>query len=239
MPQHTPSSGPIDVDKLPEIIQEDQPLYAMVVPGAVYDTMAELIEHSDEAHKNLGTNPEGSSRHWFNVACVKDALAQTELLGLAMPPKESPAMEKMSCAARYSYGRLPALHMLTAKYCYGRSVTVRGTSVAWRWGRRGSEPDHAHSPLVEARWNDQGAACLDHSRLWKKDKVVYVPEPVREQFDAKDRDQIMSEADFLKKACAPPKGMPPVPIPSGCSDDDSTLISYPLDHDDSDGRPAI
>jgi len=47
--------------------------------------------------------------------------------------------------------------------------------------RAGTPDDH---PMVEARWNARGAACLCHSRIWMANRVIPVPEQARKRLRA-------------------------------------------------------
>jgi hypothetical protein len=84
--------------------------YAVIIPGAVFDNRGDTIKSSEDPA-------------WFNIACVSDALGETDVSGLVPPaPVAKPDDTKL---------RLPAVHMFSAKYAGGVSATNRGTPLAW------------------------------------------------------------------------------------------------------------
>ena len=208
-----PSSSSESHPGIPGIFPEDLPLYALIVPGAVYDSRANLLERSTDPSP---WHNEGSSGTWFNIACAGDALAQTELTGLATKPitgKES------------AEDRRPALHMLTAKYCNGWSATTRGTPIEWRDGNHVSDPNFKFD-TIEAQWNKEGATCAYHSRLWMIDKTISLPAQLSDLFDSRKATYPMkNEQEFLGYLCSPET----VHV---CKHSDSVLESYPVFHVD-------
>jgi hypothetical protein len=204
--------------------------YAIVIPGAVYRADATLVDKSTEGNVAKGSK---QSHHWFNLACTGDALAETELSGIATDPIVSPATAK---------ARLPALHMFTAKYCDGVSGTIRGTPIAWSQGKRSSRARSRGQPIqsrtytgsepIEAQWGPDGATCVRHSRLWMANKSIGLPEQLLGNKHFRDIMQSkpypVTEKDFLSRLC------PQVPRTCGDPKKPDTLTSFPMDHIDDD-----
>ena len=199
-----PNKPPLE--NLTEVLAEDLPLYSIIIPGAVYDFGAELIPKSLKLNDTESSSGLRSSHRWFNIACSKDALAQTELLAMTTKRCQAPIdsvnsspaseMDDDKSQGEIASRRAAPLHMLTAKYVDGRSATTRGTPVAWCWGRKSEDS----KLTTEATWGDKGARCVSHSRLWRRDKIVYVPAQIRSLFDA-PWDKPMCEKRFLKRVC--------------------------------------
>jgi hypothetical protein len=79
------------------------------------------------------------SPEWIHLACVNDAIAKRSIYGLYS--------DDVSRSRK-------ALRMLTADYCGGLPATNRGVEVRWNTGT-----------MIEAQWNENGAACLSEPRL--------------------------------------------------------------------------
>jgi hypothetical protein len=84
---------------------------------------------------------------WLHFACVHDALAKRSLYGLHTDNAERSRA---------------ALKMLTANYCGGKPLTLRGLEIAWCSGAQTN---------LEARWSSQGATCVSSLR------ATYMKEP--------------------------------------------------------------
>jgi hypothetical protein len=121
--------------------------HALVISGDVFDGKAERISRT------------GPSSGWFNLACAGGALAKLKLDDLDPQPD---VLEV----------RKATLKMVTARYCKGESYTVPGPQIRWVSGGMKEPTDPEQLNLIEARWNDRGATCLSHSRLWRPDVVV-------------------------------------------------------------------
>lgn len=112
-------------------------------PSAGHDS---VIPVSSELYDVFGrpVTPKHSrpaGRSWLHFACVHDALAKRSLYGLHTDSVE--------------YSRA-ALKMLTANYCGGRPLTLRGVKIAWANG------DPAN---LEASWSSQQATCVSKLRV--------------------------------------------------------------------------
>jgi hypothetical protein len=121
--------------------------HALLVAGDVFDEKARRIHQT------------GPDSGWFNIACAGDGLAKMRLYNLE-PPTYS--VER----------REAALKMLTARYCEGKSYTVRGPAIEWK-DYSEAEPAERRGSL-EARWGAHGALCMSHSRLWRSNTVIPV-----------------------------------------------------------------
>jgi len=104
----------------------------IAMPGPAFDVnTAEPIEHPDPAH-------------FFNLACVGDALAKASFYKLTGDARDTMA----------------ALRMITANYC-GKRMTVRGMHIEWE-----SYPPPLKSKVLEAEWDRDGRAlCIEKPRL--------------------------------------------------------------------------
>lgn len=202
--------------QLSYVEDEELAAYAIIIPGAVYDFSGMLIERSLETTRAKA--PGAAPHRWFNIACATDGLAQTELSGLAT----APITGKTTARAR-----LPALHMFTAKYCGGISATSRGTPI--RWSTRGifsKRPSRALGP-VEAEWNEDGATCLLHSRLWIPNKAISLPPQLADLAEFANVSS-MKERDFLQRlqdTCKHPI------LRCDESSRSDVLTSYTMNHD--------
>jgi hypothetical protein len=176
--------------KLSHIAAGELASYAIIIAGAVYSNRAEVIADSITPAK---AGAASNGHRWFNIACADDALAQTELSGLAKDPIVDLATAK---------SRLPALHMFSAKYCDGISATSRGTPIAWAMnGLASSRPPDGGE--IEAQWGPSGATCISHSRLWLPNKTISLPSQLVNlpSFTNPPLRYPMGEQEFLKRVC--------------------------------------
>ncbi|HEU4727768.1 MAG TPA: ADYC domain-containing protein [Kofleriaceae bacterium] len=204
---------------LPDISPETLPFYAIIVPGAVYNRNAVLLPGSMHT---LPGHRDGSSGRWFNIACTSDALAQIELDGVLNDP----------ITETTAGSRLPALHMMTARYCGHVSATTRGTPIGWHIAGRSSTTREA-SPVVEAQWDNDGASCIAHSRLWMLDTMISLPSQLYKLFGSPSSPSYpMEEGEFLEKLC-------PGKIQRQCPHVESILESHVIFHMHGDPRPYI
>lgn len=125
---------------------------AIIAPGEVY-------------YAHGGIRPTEHPARWFHLACAGGALAKARLRGYG-PDAEGDYRTKRV-----------AFHKMTMAYYCDHSETETGTptfmynSAADREDQKGDMGPVAASSIgpVEAYWNDDGATCIDHSRLWLKD----------------------------------------------------------------------
>lgn len=169
--------------------------YAIIIPGALYTSSGQLIPESITP-----VSAPGNAHRWFNIACASDALAQTELSGVTADPIVD---------TRTATSRLPALHMFAAQYCDGISATSRGTPIAWVPKGISSTPP-ATAGAIEAQWDENGATCVSHARLWVANKTISLPSQLLGFPAFSDPGHPMAypmgEKDFLSKLC--PKKLP-------------------------------
>ncbi len=111
-----------------------------------------------DADKKLDT---GVDTTWFNLGCAGSALAKLALTG------HTEAARDAGTFVTTLSERQTMLKLLTADYCgTGTPFTVAGQPLNW-------VDDHATMKLLqqpaqlarEARWTDQGPACLDKPRV--------------------------------------------------------------------------
>lgn len=172
-----------DVSEVPENTLEK---FALVIPDAAY-TGDGIPVNPGDYWKNLKPIPRGKPE-WFELACAGGALAHTELSGLVEPGEGKEV-------------RTAALRMFLAKYKDDHD-TVAGVPIHYFKHRKGEQPP---SQGVEAQWNENGALCLSHSRMWLKDTLI------TEGIYYKGMNLAASEAKFvewfkLKKCGANPEG---------------------------------
>jgi hypothetical protein len=103
----------------------------------------------------------GETPGWFNIGCAGHALAKQHLLGHTV-------------AAAKLFGVLPPpipqrtanLKMITADYCgNGHPFTVPGQPLRWRDENLWYDTLPTLGGMIEARWTDAGAACLNTPRV--------------------------------------------------------------------------
>jgi hypothetical protein len=145
--------------------------YAVIIPNAEYDSDGEPSPHCSQSQR--------SDDVWFEFACAGGALAHTDLKGL------------VDVGASLEI-RTAAIRMFRAQY-NGKDVETRhGIPIYYERGEllisyestSPKLPDTSHcsstKPLdeasdvggIEAKWNDRGAVCVSHSRLWMRDSVI-------------------------------------------------------------------
>lgn len=126
--------------------------YAILIKGAIFDEKGDVMPLTPPAPGSM------IDAQWFNIACSGAALARTELSGDA--PSASSSLSR----------RKATLRMLTARYCGRTGYTVTGVPLRW-FASDATEPAGLF-PKIEARWDEHGAICLSHSRLWHANTVI-------------------------------------------------------------------
>lgn len=102
----------------------------------------------------------GQVRDWFNIGCAGHALAKQYFTGHT---KASSARLGITTTLAQ---RTANLKMLVADYCgVGQPFTVAGESLGWRDQYGWYDSIGSFYPGIEARWTDQGAACLNTPRI--------------------------------------------------------------------------
>jgi hypothetical protein len=111
-----------------------------------------------EGAKKLDT---GIDNTWFNLGCAGHALAKMALTG------HTEAARDAGTFATTLSERQTMLKMLVADYCGdGTPFTVAGQPLNWRDDHGTMKLVAAPAQLVlESRWTDGGAACLDKPRV--------------------------------------------------------------------------
>ncbi len=98
-------------------------------------------------------------RSWFNIGCAGHALAKQHLL--AHTTSGARAFNKTVTLAQ----RTANLKMITADYCGGgHPFTVPGQPLLWK-DENNWYNSVAPGYTIEARWNENGATCLDIPRV--------------------------------------------------------------------------
>ena len=111
-----------------------------------------------DGDKKLDT---GVDMTWFNLGCAGSALAKLALTG------HTEASRSAGTFVTTLSERQTMLKMLTADYCgTGTPFTVAGQPLNWRDDDGTMKFIQAPAQLArEARWTDQGPACLDKPRV--------------------------------------------------------------------------
>lgn len=142
---------------------------ALAFRGEVYQENSRVLKGTELSHGN----------HWYNLACARDALARLDLYAIA-PHAEQ--LEQLT--PDYYTKRSAGLRMLTANYCNTikqARYTVDGNELEWQrptpegtWG-----PETAiGNGRTEAVWDENGAVCLEGTRLFSRYLITTFPEEV-------------------------------------------------------------
>jgi hypothetical protein len=168
---------------------------AIVFRGEVRGENSEMIPYSDHSD-------------WFNIACIRDALAKVDLDNIA-PHEINP-----SPTSNYYNKRTAALKMVTANYCDVSRYTFEGNEVGWeyrisprKWGYKTSIRPSGN---IEAIWNEHGALCLAHTRLFSASHRINFPQKALPKNCQKDgscldepsvRNELWAECKISKQSC--------------------------------------
>ncbi len=144
-----------------------------VCSGSLLDPLASQVtvlggETYDGVTKKVNAGMTG----WFTLACAGSAAAKLKLLGYGPQSNFPGASAPASVAARQA-----TLKMITGDYCgAGHSYTANGTAVVWQ-NREGTvDSSDEHTPgEVEAVWDQDGALCLEGTRLADADVDCELP----------------------------------------------------------------
>lgn len=111
----------------------------------------------DDAATILASGP--STFAWIHFACEDSALAKMRELGYDPMDGASTAGERQA-----------TLRMITARYCKaaGGAFTTAGVPVHWKKRGESDAPLTADEGPLEARWNQDGATCLSHARIFRR-----------------------------------------------------------------------
>jgi hypothetical protein len=115
-----------------------------------------LVFEGDRFDVRTKTMSETADAQWFNLGCAGHTLAKMHLT------------RNTIASSSASYGitgkeRQATLKMLVADYCGdGSTFTVAGEPLRWRGGLVGF---YTFPSSLEARWTNEGAACLYEPRL--------------------------------------------------------------------------
>jgi hypothetical protein len=94
------------------------------------------------------------NRNYFNIGCASHAISKLFLTGHTNVSGDSSEKEQQA-----------ALKMLTADYCGdGTSFTLGGEPLYWQTSN-GYMSFFGNPTTLEARWNENGATCLERPRL--------------------------------------------------------------------------
>lgn len=114
--------------------------FTVLFEGNRYDAKAKKLLPGDRA--------------WFNLGCASHAISKLFLTGLTNATGNATLQEQQA-----------ALKMLTADYCGdGTSFTVGGEPLYWKTSN-GYMAFYGNPTTLEARWNENGATCLELPRL--------------------------------------------------------------------------
>ncbi len=147
-----------------EDLSSGEPAIVSVCPGINVDETS-VVFLNDERYDTVNSTVIPNQPGWVTAACRGHALAKMKLLGYdpdGEPQYQSTALERQA-----------TLKMITADYCGdGSSMTVFGQKINWMDSRGYVPPDYGEDPtLLEARWDHNGAMCLDTPRLHTRTHV--------------------------------------------------------------------
>lgn len=172
------------------------PEMAIVFYGELYDIKEHVLA--------------GSERGWFNIACARDALAKREIL------KIEPPVRPEAATVDYYRRRTAALRMMTANYCNEGRYTFEGTEIGWALPSALGNAQHegcaktlANGRTLEAVWDENGAVCIEHTRLYahrnRTDSRHLFPKPCQKPGACEDERALVSalwsECDKVKHSC--------------------------------------
>ncbi|MBL9013341.1 MAG: hypothetical protein JNL83_04145 [Myxococcales bacterium] len=137
----------------------------------VNETLVFEGDRIDPARLTMSTDAQWDPS-WFSMGCGSSVVAKLRMLRMT---KSNQAVSDWAL-------RQATLKMLTADYCgNGHNWTRLGTPIGWRDDARitdyaitGVTPSH-----VEARWDQNGAKCLNTPRLTAAGVTLYTDEMVR------------------------------------------------------------
>jgi hypothetical protein len=149
----TPFSDPVNMCKHPPNVED--PTTLGMTGDFAYQTLLFEGDRID-ARKKLDTRVNNS---WFNLGCAGSALAKMALTGHTEASANAHAFSTTLAE------RQTMLKMLAADYCGdGTPFTVGGQPLSWR-DDAGTMKLLGQPLVLEARWTDKGAACLDKPRI--------------------------------------------------------------------------
>jgi ADYC domain len=171
-----------------EIPQDQLVDYAVVLPDADHDS-----EGNPQTSSSDGLVPVPDPRlEWYELACAGGALAHTDLGGLVEPgePKTVRTAAMRMIRANYKGGRAETIKGIPINFRRDKPHTCEYLDLCkkreeswmpsngWEKGKvqsRNERPlfSEIEAKEVEARWGVAGATCVNHSRLWMKDTLVY------------------------------------------------------------------
>ncbi len=134
----------------------DDDAWAVVISGERYSWEEKAVTAS-------GVDAEG----WFNIACQNNALYDMKFQGYDPDPRGD---NKPRTTAEQ---RQATLKMITADYCgTGFSFTETGTPLHWVNDDGWSSNGRPQSSIVEAKWNHEGAVCIERPRLFSRAEIL-------------------------------------------------------------------
>lgn len=112
---------------------------------------------------NIAVN--ANQTNWLTLACEGSALAKMALLNYG-PQSDFDGLGNAATADQ----RQATLKMITADYCgVGESFTVDGAQLYWRNRDDNVSGGWISNAALEALWDENGATCLDSTRLAGED----------------------------------------------------------------------
>jgi hypothetical protein len=130
-----------------------------------YDTLFQnkwtVVLFEGDRYDAKGKRIKGFSNDWFNVGCAGHALSKLDLTHHTTVTSGGAFVTSIA-------EREAELSMYTANYCPGTGIsfTVGGEDLGWIDDKGWFDYWYAIPTLtLEARWNEQGAVCLEEPRL--------------------------------------------------------------------------
>lgn len=132
--------------------------FAVVIPDAAYTIDGISRDPGANLDRTKLRSVPSAKLEWFELACAGGALAHTELSGLVEMGEDKKV-------------RTAALRMFLAKY-QDDNDTVEGVPIEYVKHATLAIPGKLPPGTIEAQWNENGATCLSHSRMWRKDTLI-------------------------------------------------------------------
>jgi hypothetical protein len=131
-----------------------------------------LLVQGEVYLRDASVDPLRQGPRWFNIACGGAALAKMRLLGFDPMNNRSPDDPPGANRSASTPGeRQTTLKMLTAKYCGPIGWTKDDTKLYLVGHGNSPNPiliggSNEHPGPIESRWDEHGATCVSHLRLW-------------------------------------------------------------------------
>jgi len=191
------------VDEVIEVQDSHLDSFAVVIPDAAYTADGIAVNLAPRS-KKLASVPY-PKLEWFEIACAGGALAHTELSGLVELGDDkavrTAALRMFLGKYKDDHDTVPGVTIQVYKHKRSAALGGQGTQERLPPGRDGGK--------VEAQWDETGAVCLSHARMWLRDTLVTEGIYYRSQDKSKTMSLAESESAFKKELGLQPCGEHP------------------------------